>query len=376
METIRTSLSAFRRRVNGILSGNSDSFKGAVIEDVSVEDDLRERVKSRKYGDFVYLNGYKKEAKGTEYVSLRIRESRLKSFMEEYPVDYSLAGKSYDFTVESVSVGSRGNLVVEVSSIVENGVSEKERLFIKLDSYCREMGYYEREKKELRFPVTRIAAFTSGSSSIETDVLNNAGLKREFIWVRKCSSPGELSKAIMEANERGYDACVLFRGGREDQSLRELFFSKQVIDAVAESEIPVISALGHDVDVPFISRITDGDYSTPSAFAKAVRSGNEEALREIDRMAERTSSFFNGILRGKANLVKDTAGKTEKSFRLVLTKKASRLSEIPEKLNATVGKIEAERERALAEKKAKAYLAAVVAVSAVASIVIFFLFNR
>lgn len=354
-ENRKVLLSELLAKANALFSENENSFSGLTVKDVSIDEDLREKRNSKTYGGYVYLNGSGKNGRGSVRVSIRIKKEILEAFIGEYPKDYPLSGKSYDVLVDSVSLSSGGNLVIKTSSLSESGLSERELFLMRLDAYCKEKGYYERKKRSLRFPIRRILALTSPSSTIETDILNNAGLKKELITVKKVSRPEDMANLVREARE--YDLVVLFRGGREDRALRDLFYSEPLIDAVAKSEVPVASALGHEIDIPFISRITDTDYSTPSAFAKEVKSGNLRVFEETKETRERAKETLRSLFGRKAEGVGTLRNGSGESLSSAVLKKAAALRFVVSDSKKTLEKIETSMEKAMAERTARIHAA-------------------
>ena len=117
----------------------------------------------------------------------------------------------------------------------------------------------------------------------------------------------------------GFDVLVLSRGGG---SLEDLWpFNEEVVArAVAESAIPVISAVGHEVDFTIADFVADVRAPTPSAAAEMVVASKEDLNRRIDSLAARLRSavrVVHGGLRdrvsrlGRSRALFSTRGRLE-----------------------------------------------------------------
>jgi len=258
------------KSIDGLLSKSINMFKGLTIANVSINKEL---IPHPEWPVSYYLGTSAPPSKHT--VSLKIPNQ----VINEYRT--SIGGStpksaSYDITIGSLSVSQRGAITVVVSSIKEEGLSAREILRKRLNTYCEERGYFDRRKKELPRLVTSILALTSPCSEIEDDILSNLNIPVDKISNINCKNSEDISNAIRNADPNHYDIAVLYRGGHEDDAMN-MFSSECIIEAVVSSRIPVCVALGHDSDRPFIYEIVDEEFSAPSAFGKGIAKHNHDA---------------------------------------------------------------------------------------------------
>jgi exodeoxyribonuclease VII large subunit len=102
-------------------------------------------------------------------------------------------------------------------------------------------------------------------------------------------------KAIVRV--KGVDVVIVGRGGGSVEDLWA-FNEERVARAIAASPVPVISAVGHEVDVTIADFVADLRAPTPSAAAEMVVAANDEFCHRIDRLAGRLrASARSGLQR-------------------------------------------------------------------------------
>ncbi|MDE0644977.1 MAG: exodeoxyribonuclease VII large subunit [Gammaproteobacteria bacterium] len=151
--------------------------------------------------------------------------------------------------------------------------------FEQLKARLREQGWFEeRRKKPLpKFP-NNIAIISAQSGAATRDVFVNiwrrypcVALKLVPTSVQGATAKFEITTAIQHANqmEPTPDFAILTRGGGSLEDLAP-FNSEEVAKAIFESEIPIVSAIGHDVDYTIADFVADFRAATPSTAAEQV----------------------------------------------------------------------------------------------------------
>ncbi len=178
----------------------------------------------------------------------------------------------------------RGYYQFDVIRMQPAGIGELQLAFEQLKNKLMEEGLFDKEHKKPipKYP-ERIGLVTSPTGAAIQDMLNI--INRRFSGIEVIIKPvkvqgegaaQEIAKAIDEFNEFGkVDILILGRGGG---SLEDLWaFNEEVVArAIFRSEIPVISAVGHEIDFSISDFVADLRAPTPSAAAElAVPDGNE-----------------------------------------------------------------------------------------------------
>jgi exodeoxyribonuclease VII large subunit len=152
-------------------------------------------------------------------------------------------------------------------------------------------GLFEEERKRPlpRFP-SRVALVTSPSGAAVRDIIHVLGRRNAGVdlIILPCPVQGEKAAEIIAARIRQAnrlsiaDVLIVGRGGGSLEDL--LAFSDEiVVRAVAESEIPVISAVGHEIDWALCDYAADLRAATPSAAAELVAESRATLLSEINQ---------------------------------------------------------------------------------------------
>lgn len=181
----------------------------------------------------------------------------------------------------------RGEYQIIVDYIDFKGAGTLQVAFEKLKNRLATEGLFEKShKKKLPFLPECIALITSPAGAAIFDFLKIAGARFPGIpieifpvRVQGPEAADEIAEALEQVNARGKaQVIVLCRGGG---SLEDLwpFNEEKVARAIYASSIPVVSAVGHEVDFTVADFVADYRAPTPTAAAEAVMPG-KKALRD------------------------------------------------------------------------------------------------
>lgn len=172
----------------------------------------------------------------------------------------------------------RGDYQLVVEHLAEAGDGALRLAFERLKQKLLTEGLFDQErKKPLPSLPERIGVITSPSGAAIHDILSV--LKRRFpaipvliypVAVQGDTAKFEISAALAKANrDPQVDVLILARGGG---SLEDLWaFNEEIVArAIVDSKIPVISAVGHEVDFSIADFVADLRAATPSAAAERV----------------------------------------------------------------------------------------------------------
>ena len=218
----------------------------------------------------------------------------------------------------SVSVyEARGDYQLIVEEIEPKGIGALQLQFQQLKERLTKEGLFDdRHKIPIPFLPTRIGIVTSPTGAAIRDILNIA--RRRFSNVEMIINPvrvqgeeaaSEIAQAIREFNKlKNIDVMIVARGGG---SLEDLWpFNEEVVArAIYDSEIPVISAVGHEIDYTISDFVADFRAPTPSAAAELVIPRKEDLVNLINTSVTRLKNALLGkidILTGKVAALKDS----------------------------------------------------------------------
>lgn len=190
---------------------------------------------------------------------------------------------------------ARGDYQLIVQELTSQGLGELYQEFERLKIKLEQRGYFAADKKKAlpRFPQA-IAIITSASGAALQDIL--ATLARRYpiakVYVYASEVQGktaapQLVHALRKANADGYcQVIILARGGGSIEDLWA-FNDEQLADAIRQSQIPVVSGVGHETDFTIADFTADLRAATPTAAAEAVTPNQFELIKVIDNLAAR-----------------------------------------------------------------------------------------
>lgn len=202
----------------------------------------------------------------------------------------------------------------------------------------------DRKKPLPMFP-RRIAVVTSPTGAAVRDILNVLARRSTGVHVVILPAPvqGEEAAARIAAQIRRADhyglgeVLIVGRGGGSLEDL--LPFSEEVVvRAIAAARIPVISAVGHEIDVTLSDLVADYRAPTPSAAAEVVTARREDLLNAVMVHRDAIVRAFTGrIERARLLVGRFTPEALVRSLRGVLQPRLLRLDDAKEDLLRAIG---------------------------------------
>lgn len=264
------------------------------------------------------LSNYKIYPSGHHYFTLKDAESSIRCVM------FKSSASKLRFRPESgmgvtafgrVSVFPRdGAYQLYCTALLPEGTGDLQVAFEQLKKKLEEEGLFDRaHKKPLpRFP-EKIAIITSSAGAAVHDMIRILRQRWSLtkivllpVRVQGVEAPPEIVGAIRYANEfKVADVIITGRGGGSIEDLWA-FNDERVARAIYASEIPIISAVGHEPDVTISDYVADVRASTPSnAAEKAVPDIAEftDALMSYDIRSRQAMSKKLATLRARLDSI-------------------------------------------------------------------------
>lgn len=198
----------------------------------------------------------------------------------------------------------RGDYQIIVESMQPAGEGLLQQKYEQLKATLSAEGLFDQQHKQpLPSPAHCVGVITSKTGAALHDILHV--LKRRdpslpvIIYptaVQGDDAPGQIVRAIQLANAR--QECDVLIVGRGGGSLEDLwsFNDERVARAIFASQIPVVSAVGHETDVTIADFVADLRAPTPSAAAEVVSRNQLELLRQMQNGQQRLEMAMDYFL--------------------------------------------------------------------------------
>ncbi len=267
------------------------------------------------------VSNYRRQASGHQYFTLKDERSQLSCVL------FARAGawKKSVPLADGMGVVVRGALTVyeargqyqlNVQLVQADGAGLLQARFEALKRRLDAEGLFDvtRKRPLPRFPAA-IGIVTSPSGAALRDMLNI--LERRAPWLRVIVSPvrvqgdcaaEEIAAAVEGLNRLDdfglprVDAIVVTRGGGSAEDLWE-FNEEVVARAIARSLIPVVSAVGHEIDFTIADFVADLRAPTPSAAAELIAPDTAELERRLTQRLSQMHRRVAGVLEARQHRV-------------------------------------------------------------------------
>lgn len=251
---------------------------------------------------------------GHVYFSLRDEQDQSVINCIIWKSKYRLFGIEIKEGVKIVATGrpdiyrqtGRLSFVAETIELAGEGILKKE--YEKLKKKLRDEGIFEESKKRA-IPVypQKIGIITSKQGAVLADFLSNIGnygfkIKMVDSRVEGQSAITDLLSAIKTIKKKGIEVLVIMRGGGSFESLQP-FNNELLVREIASFPFPVITAIGHDKDVPLTALAADRSVSTPSIAATVLSESWEQAASLLEGHERDIVGFYENVLEDANSLI-------------------------------------------------------------------------
>ncbi len=259
---------------------------------------VKDKVAEDEFLNNVYVKGeisnFKHHYTGHMYFTLKDENSLIKCVMfktSTATLNFVPKDGMKVLVLGTVSVFERdGVYQIYCKAMQEDGMGSLHIAYEKLKAKLEEEGLFDpSHKKSIPFMPKIIGVLTSNTGAVIRDIINVSTRRNPNVYIRLLPVPvqGEgagikIANAIKLMNEKQLaDVIIVARGGG---SLEDLWpFNEEVVArAIYESELPVISAVGHETDFTIADFVADLRAPTPSAAAELAVADVEDLKYSIN----------------------------------------------------------------------------------------------
>ena len=225
------------------------------------------------------ISNFKVYPSGHFYFSLKDENSVISAVMfANYAKRIAFSPKNGDEVIVLASVDAyvpRGSYNLNVFEMEEVGLGQQLIELEKLKKQLASEGLFdESRKRPINIYPKAVGVITAPNGAAIRDIVTNT--KRRYpiadiyvfpSLVQGEQAPESLLRAFNKSQEYDLDTLIIGRGGGASEDL-SAFNDEKLVRAVAKSKMPIIAAIGHEIDITLIDYIADKRASTPTGAAE------------------------------------------------------------------------------------------------------------
>lgn len=259
----------------------------------------------------VYLKGeisnFKNHTSGHFYFTLKDETSRINAVMfrtNASKINFVPKDGTNVLVKGRISVfESAGNYQIYVEEMEEDGIGNLYIEFEKLKKKLGDLGFFDKShKKEIpKFP-NRVGVITASTGAAIRDIITTINRRYRLAeviliptLVQGEKAGEDIVSSLEKAKDLNLDVIILGRGGG---SIEDLWaFNEEIVaKAIYDSEIPIISAVGHEIDFTISDFTADLRAATPTAAAELAVPNTLELLNNLNNQKTRLGKSVLNML--------------------------------------------------------------------------------
>lgn len=258
------------------------------------------------------LSNFKRGANGHFYFSLKDKEALINCAMfSTYANRIAFDPEDGQEVVVLASVDAyvaRGTYQLIVYEMNDVGLGAMLIELEKLKKALQKEGLFdESRKRDINIYPNKIGVITAKNGAAIKDIVTN--IKRRYpiceiyffpSQVQGESAPKELLAAFNKSQEYDLDTLIIGRGGGASEDL-SAFNDEALVRAIAKSKMPVIAAVGHEIDITLVDFVADKRASTPTGAAELATVD----MREIQQQFQYSIDTMRSSIQQKLEDMKD-----------------------------------------------------------------------
>lgn len=180
---------------------------------------------------------------------------------------------------------------ISVNDMEKKGLSEEYLKFLKIKEEFLKKGYFDKDtKKTICDYPKEIGLITSDKSAAIVDFLSviNKEISDINIYlypvkVQGLSAKDEIINAINVLDKKNLDAIVITRGGGSKEDLK-VFNEKDIVEEIFKAKSPIISAIGHKIDLSLTDLVSDLSLQTPTEAGSYLVRNYKKIRQDINKI--------------------------------------------------------------------------------------------
>ncbi|WP_406536335.1 exodeoxyribonuclease VII large subunit [Methanobrevibacter sp.] len=304
------------------------------------------------------ISNFKTYPSGHSYFTLKDKDSQIPAVMfkgRKYNLKFQPENGMKVIIKGKIEVFERdGKYQLYANSMTEDGIGDLHVAFEQLKRKLKEEGLFdETHKKEIPKYPQRIGVVTAQTGAAIKDIITTIERRYPYCEVLVFSTlvqgdmaAGQIVRQIRHAQQYDIDTLIVGRGGG---SIEDLWpFNEEIVAReIYACRIPVISAVGHQIDFTISDFVADKRAATPTAAAEIAVPETREVRYKINQLSQRVNKRIND----KLTLNKE---KVENLSQNQIFKNPESIYEIKEmQLDNLIGKLNISSSNIISKNKSK-----------------------
>ncbi|MDO5832328.1 MAG: exodeoxyribonuclease VII large subunit [Methanobrevibacter sp.] len=304
------------------------------------------------------ISNFKTYPSGHSYFTLKDKDSQIPAVMfkgRKYNLKFQPENGMKVIIKGKIEVFERdGKYQLYANSMTEDGIGDLHVAFEQLKRKLKEEGLFdETHKKEIPKYPQRIGVVTAQTGAAIKDIITTIERRYPYCEVLVFSTlvqgdmaAGQIVRQIRHAQQYDIDTLIVGRGGG---SIEDLWpFNEEIVAReIYACRIPVISAVGHQIDFTISDFVADKRAATPTAAAEIAVPETREVRYKINQLSQRVNKSIND----KLSLNKE---KVENLSQNQIFKNPESIYEIKEmQLDNLIGKLNISSSNIISKNKSK-----------------------
>lgn len=259
----------------------------------------------------IYIRGeisnYKTYPSGHSYFTLKDKDSQIPAVMfkgRKYGLKFQPEDGMNVIIKGKIEVYERdGKYQLYANSMTEDGIGDLHIAFEQLKKKLEKEGLFdETHKKEIPKYPQRIGVVTAQTGAAIKDIITTIERRYPYCKILVFSTlvqgdmaAGQIVRQIRHAQQYDIDTLIVGRGGG---SIEDLWpFNEEIVAReIYACRIPVISAVGHQIDITISDYVADKRAATPTAAAEIAVPETREVRYKIGQLSQRVNKSINDKL--------------------------------------------------------------------------------
>ncbi len=252
---------------------------------------------------------------GHWYINLKDSHSQIKAVMFKGKAMYASFMPNQGQQVEVVAsvelYAARGEIQLVIDSIKPVGEGALYEAFLALKNKLQNLGMFDAEHKNpIPDNIKTIGVVTSLEAAALQDIIKNMYLKFPHIkiiiypcLVQGMHAESTIIKQIEKANHDNLaDVLIIGRGGGSLEDLAA-YNQERLATSIFNSDIPIITAIGHETDTTIADMVSSYRASTPTASVDLLGKTKMQHLEELQHKAITLKNLINNYLQKQENML-------------------------------------------------------------------------